>query len=50
MNGAPTVERGFQGQWIVSGVDSSGHLVVRSFFGYSRRAAVALWRQAVRGR
>ena len=44
---APTVERNHEGAWVVSDI-IGGYLVVRRFYGYTRREAVQLFRQEAR--
>lgn len=43
-----TVERNYEGAWIVSDV-VRGYLVTQRYYGYNKREAVALFREYVRG-
>jgi hypothetical protein len=40
-----TIERTFQGAWRISGI-IDGHLVTRQFFGYTKKEAVAAFKEA----
>jgi hypothetical protein len=40
-----TIERTFQGAWRISGM-VDGYLVTRQFFGYTKKEAVAAFKEA----
>jgi hypothetical protein len=44
-----TAERNHAGAWVVSDI-VAGYLVTRSYYGYTKREALALFKQENRGR
>jgi hypothetical protein len=40
-----TIERTFQGAWRISGI-VDGYLVTRQFFGYTKKEAIAAFKEA----
>jgi hypothetical protein len=40
-----TIERTFQGAWRISGM-IDGYLVIRQFFGYTKKEAIAAFKEA----
>jgi len=42
-----TIERTFQGAWRISGM-VDGYLVTRQFFGYTKKEAIAAFKEATK--
>jgi hypothetical protein len=42
-----TIERTFQGAWRISGM-IDGYLVTRQFFGYTKKEAIAAFKEATK--
>jgi len=43
-----TIERNYQGAWVISDI-IGGYRVARSYYGYTKREAVALFRAYTKG-
>lgn len=39
-----TIERTASGAWNIYGIDASGYFRTRTYYGYTRRAALAMYR------
>jgi hypothetical protein len=44
-----TIEKNREGAWVIYAVGGDGYLVTRSYYGYTKRDAVRLFRAHMRG-
>ena len=44
-----TIEKNREGAWVIYALSDSGYLVTRSYYGYTKRDAVRLFREHMRG-
>ena len=44
-----TIEKNREGAWVIYAQDREGYLVTRSYYGYTKRDAVRLFRAHMRG-
>jgi hypothetical protein len=44
-----TIEKNREGAWVIYASDKQGYLVTRSYYGYTKRDAVRLFRAHMRG-
>jgi hypothetical protein len=43
-----SIEKNREGAWVIYAQDSSGYLVTRSYYGYTKRESVRLFKQFMR--
>ena len=44
-----TIEKNREGAWVIYTLGRDGYLVTRSYYGYTKRDAVRLFREHIRG-
>lgn len=44
-----TIEKNREGAWVIYALGRDGYLVTRSYYGYSKREAVRLFREDMKG-